>query len=381
METGLISRKTDLPAQLVQFCRYLRGQGFFSGPQEETDALQAFVQHVPANPEEFGQLLAAVLVKSKDQYFRFPELFKQYWSQLERAENSKVTEQEEEQGRRKPAQRAPSIQELKNWLYNGRQSTEEEEIAAFSAAEVFTQKDFSAFSATEVEEIIRIIRQLAHWLAHEQRRRWVTARKARQIDLARSMRKNSSRGGELDYFMWRRRKPQRQKVTLFCDVSKSMDLYARFLIQFMYGFHRVSTRLETFVFSTGLTRISPALHQREFNESLEHLSELVPNWSGGTNIGQSFLHFRRDYGRRYLDRQTTVMILSDGWDQGEAAQLDEQLHFLKKHSRRIIWINPLAGRPGYEPQTVGMQTALPFVDYFTSAHNLETLVEMIRWMR
>jgi len=380
MEKQLVSRKTDFPAQLVQFNRFLRSRGFINGPGEEVDALQALAGSIPENGEAFRSLLAGVWVKNKDQHFLFPTLFQEYWGQLDKAENSKINQQEEEKKQPKK-QQAPSLQELKNWLYNGRQQTEEEEIAAYSGVEVFTQKDFSAFGQEDVEEIVRIIRQFARWLSRQQRRRWTKTNRQRQIDLGRSIRKNLSRNSQLDYFLWRQPKPGRQKITLLCDVSKSMDLYARFLIQFMYAFHRVSTEMETFVFTTSLTRISSALSNREFGDSLEELHTIVPSWSGGTNIGRSFAQFREDYGCRHLGKETTVMILSDGWDQGDEDLLDEQMHFLQKSSRRIIWVNPLAGRPGYSPQTIGMKTAMPYVDYFTSAHNVTTLVDMVRWMK
>ncbi|MEL6274526.1 MAG: VWA domain-containing protein, partial [Bacteroidota bacterium] len=257
--SSLITRQTNLPAHIVQFCRYLRSHRFNCGPEEEMDVLKAIAANVPDSQEAFLHLLGAVLVKNKGQFLRFPELFWDYWSQLQKAEDSKVSTQAEERNQPKPANQPPSLQELKDWLFDGRQSTDTEEIAAFSAADVFTQKDFSAFDDREVEDIMRLLRPFANLLARKQVRRSIRAKQPRQIDLRNSVRKNISRGGEIDYLLWKKPKPSRQKITLFCDVSKSMDLYARFLIQFMYGFHSVSAQLETFVFSTTLTRISTAL--------------------------------------------------------------------------------------------------------------------------
>ncbi|MEL6143373.1 MAG: VWA containing CoxE family protein, partial [Bacteroidota bacterium] len=191
--SSLITRQTNLPAHIVQFCRYLRSHRFNCGPEEEMDVLKAIAANVPDSQEAFLHLLGAVLVKNKGQFLRFPELFWDYWSQLQKAEDSKVSTQAEERNQPKPSNQPPSLQELKDWLFDGRQSTDTEEIAAFSAADVFTQKDFSAFDDREVAEIMRLLRPFARLLARQQARRSIRAKQAGQIDLRNSVRKNISR--------------------------------------------------------------------------------------------------------------------------------------------------------------------------------------------
>ncbi len=360
----------------MQFCRYLRAKGFNCGPTEETEVLRLLTDYTPEKVSSFQHLLGAVLVKNKDQFLRFPALFQTYWTELQKAEDGKVAEQSVSKPQRR--QGAPTLRELKDWLFNGRQTPEEEEIALFSAAEVFTRKDFSTFRQEEVKDMLSILRRFARLLANQQVRRNVSAHRPGRLDLRRTIRQSARQGGDITAFRWKKPKLSPQRITIFCDVSKSMDLYVRFLLQFLYGFHRVSTRMETFVFGTSLTRVSPALHQQAFTASLQQLGELVPDWSGGTNIGKSLATFRQDYGQQYLGRRTTVIILSDGWDQGAADLLDAQLNYLKGHCKKLIWINPLAGRPGYRPETVAMRTALPYVDWLGSAHNVDSLIQLVQ---
>ncbi|MEO0732042.1 MAG: VWA domain-containing protein, partial [Bacteroidota bacterium] len=272
----------------------------------------------------------------------------------------------------------PTLRQLKDWLYRGRQTDEEAEVAAYSATEIFGRKDFTHFSATELDAITAVLHRFARLLYREEHRRRVRTPRSGTIDLRRSIRDNLARGGDLDYFRWCRPKRSRQRITIFCDVSKSMELYSQFLLRFLYGFHRTGVKLEAFVFSTSLTRLTPVLARQDQEASLRQLADLVPQWSGGTDLGRSLRAFREAYGRRYLGRKTTVIVLSDGWDQGDAVVMDHQLRFVRKNCRELVWINPLAGRPGFVPRTRGMVTALPYVDYLTSAHNLETLVELVR---
>ena len=178
--------------------------------------------------------------------------------------------------------------------------------------------------------------------------------------------------------MHRRLRRQRLKLVLICDVSKSMDLYSRFLIQFIYAFQTVYRRIETFVFSTSLHRITDQLKEQSMDEAVARLSEKVPDWSGGTKIGASLKQFVDDFSLKVVDPATVVLVISDGWDTGEVELLSESMAHLKRSSRSLIWLNPLKGSPDYEPTTRGMQAALPHLDLFASAHNLNSLRNLIR---
>ena len=157
-----------------------------------------------------------------------------------------------------------------------------------------------------------------------------------------------------------------------------MDLYSRFLIQFIYAFQSVYRRIETFVFGTSLHRITDILRDEELSIALGYISGTVKDWSGGTKIGASLEQFVSNYGINLVDSQTVVLIISDGWDTGEVDLLENNMQYLHKNSRYVLWLNPLKGSPGFQPTTRGMQAALPYIDFFASAHNIISLKHLVR---
>jgi uncharacterized protein with von Willebrand factor type A (vWA) domain len=158
-----------------------------------------------------------------------------------------------------------------------------------------------------------------------------------------------------------------------------MDLYSRFLIQFIYALQHAIGRVETFVFSTGLHRITASLKRGDLHAALDEIARRVPDWSGGTKIGRSLRAFLDEYGST-LDHQTVAIIISDGWDTGEADVLGASMAELQRRAARVIWLNPLLASPGYEPICQGMRVALPYVDVFAPAHNLDSLRRLERYL-
>ena len=177
---------------------------------------------------------------------------------------------------------------------------------------------------------------------------------------------------DLSEFRFRERRTRKTRIVALCDVSGSMDLYSRFLLQFLYALQGSFARVESFVFSTELRRITEALRERPYATALRGLRDSVHDWSGGTRIGACLSTFESEWGR-LVDRRTVVIVLSDGWDTGDPEELGRVLEALRMRSRRLIWLNPLLGSPGYEPLTQGMQAALPHLSVFASAHNLDSL--------
>jgi uncharacterized protein with von Willebrand factor type A (vWA) domain len=373
----LIQRLGSLSENLIAFCRYLRERDFRIGPAEEADALRALEQLAAFDdPDLFQGCLRATLVRNRRQQQRFDELYAAYWRERDQAVDSKRKDAPE---RKKQPQRAPSLEALKNWLY-GNPSDSETELAAYSPGEHHGQKDFAGFSDEELQEIMRLLQQLLPSLTRRRSRRKQAVRRGLRLDPRQTLRRNLRRGGELMELVYTEPKPRRARLILLCDVSKSMDLYSRFLVQFMYGSQKVFERVEAFVFSTSLQRVTPQLERAEFKDVLRELSETVPGWSGGTRIGASLATFVERY-RRLLDRNSTVLILSDGWDTGEPEVLEEAMRQLRKHAHRIVWLNPLAGRPGYEPSVRGMRVALPYLDAFGAAHSVASLRASVAELR
>jgi uncharacterized protein len=162
---------------------------------------------------------------------------------------------------------------------------------------------------------------------------------------------------------------------LVCDVSGSMEPYARMLLQYMQACVAARRRVEAFVFGTRLTRVTGELQGRDPDRALDRAARAATDWSGGTRIGEALATLNRDHGRR-LGRGSIVVVLSDGWDRGDPEQLGEEMARLERCAHRMLWLNPLKAHPGYEPLTRGMQAALPYVDHFLAGNSLASLEEL-----
>jgi uncharacterized protein with von Willebrand factor type A (vWA) domain len=195
------------------------------------------------------------------------------------------------------------------------------------------------------------------------------------------MRRSLQFGGDAVDLIWQRRKVRKARLVLLCDVSGSMDIYSRFLIQFVYALQGVLGHVESFLFSTSLTRVTDALDHRDIRQALTEAARRVPDWSGGTKIGACLRTFNETHASRLVDPRTVVVICSDGWDTGDVEVLASAMRALRARAGRVIWLNPLLGSPGYEPVTQGMSAAMPFVDVFASAHNLRSLRDLERHLR
>jgi uncharacterized protein with von Willebrand factor type A (vWA) domain len=373
----MILRSTSLSANIVRFCRFLRQKGFASGVEEEAMTLQALQFIDYSDPSVFRLALKTMLCRSKTQAEEFDVLFNDYWKQTGKAVDAKV---KDGSSKKQPSisQQAP-FKSLKTWLH-GNRNDETEETATYSIQENISQKDFSAIPKDDVDELMQIIRALAKRLAAKKNRRYKFSHKINRPDLRQTLRKNLRRGGELLELAWRKPKRNRIKLVLLCDVSKSMELYTTFLIQFMYSFQQVYSRMETFTFGTSLKRITPFLKEKNFREVLNLLGLENNDWAGGTRIGESLDNFVKFYSKKMLDSKTIVIILSDGWDKGNMDILKKSMEFIQARSKKIIWLNPLAGYSSYRPDAAGMQTAMPFIDVFAPVHNAESLRRLGKWL-
>jgi uncharacterized protein len=369
----ILKRHTTLSANVVGFCRYLRSEGFAIAAPEEADALQILSILSPfSSPESLNLALKTCLARTPTQVERFDELANYYWQQVEKAVDSKVTDQEKaQQNRAQPSPQA-QFQNLKDWLYGKNKSEEEAEIHTFSRVETLGKKDFSLLTAEEAKELYDVIQQIARRLARQQNRRYRTADTGR-LDVRQTLRQNLRRGGEILELRRQKKRQERLELVLLCDVSRSMELYSRFVVQFAFAFQQVFRRIETFVFSTKLSKVSEILRGGDFYKNLENLSESVPHWSGGTRIGASLQQFVDEFGDKHLTSRTVIIILSDGWDTDDAAVLTAAMQKIHQKANRVIWLNPLAGQPNFQPSTAAMTAAMPFIDVFAAAHNAEAL--------
>jgi uncharacterized protein with von Willebrand factor type A (vWA) domain len=199
---------------------------------------------------------------------------------------------------------------------------------------------------------------------------------ADRVDLRRTIRRSIPRGGDPIVLAFRRRKAAERRLVIFLDISGSMNAYSLFLVRFAYALHKYFRRVDTFLFSTELVEITDVLRTSDLPGVLRELSRKAAGWAGGTKIGESLQDFYRQYGRKLLSRNTVFIMLSDGWDTGEPELLAEQIRGVSDRVQKLIWLNPLLGLKYYQPVTRGMAAALPYVDVFAPAHNLESLLAL-----
>jgi len=248
-------------------------------------------------------------------------------------------------------------------------------LPAYSPGEDLAKKDFGELRGKESEEAAQAIAALAQTLGERLGRRFEPAPRGKRLDLSRTLRRSLRHGGDLVVLRRKQRRPRKTRFVVLCDVSVSMDSYSRFLLEFMYGFQKHVPRVETFVFSTRLSHITRDLRLLRMGAAYERVSEKVKDWSGGTRIGGALKEYNRRYGGKFSGTQTIVVLLSDGWDQGEIPLLDREMAALKQRVRRLMWLNPLLGMPDYRPIDRGMEAALPHTDDFLDCHDLEKLEE------
>jgi len=373
----------DLTRAMLAFGGMLRASGLPVTTSAVMDAVRALEAVDLMDRAEVYLTLRTVLMSRIEEQPAFDRCFEAFWKfHAEEGQGldglvatiEPVRQDDEpdtaavEAAREKQAQIA-----LDEWEEGEGSDDEPVEVPGLSDREALMEQDFSTFPAEQLDEVARLTVQIAKRLARRVSRRRKPTRRGGTIDLRRSMRANLMKGEIIEL---RRRARRRRKVrlVLLCDVSGSMDLYSRFLLQFLYALQNVFGRVETFTFATRLTRVSDLLRGPSYKRALRRLTE-VRDWSGGTRIGESIREFNQTWGR-LVDRRTIVLVLSDGWDTGEPEVLAKEMLTLKRRAARVIWLNPLLGNPSYEPLTRGMAAALPLVDHFAAAHNLASLREL-----
>jgi uncharacterized protein with von Willebrand factor type A (vWA) domain len=370
--------RADLVAATARFCRLLRARGIPVTSAGARDALRVLEQVDLADRDEMRLALRAVLASSPREVAAFDALFDAFWGGPAAGLGGADGETEGTLVAARFPKLSQETPEFAGWTELGEGSGEPLGLPGLSDLESLGTKDFSAFTPSELDEVERLAARLARRLATRRSRRAGAPGPRGRVDLRRTLRRSLTRGEPVE-LVRRERKLQKTKLVVLCDVSGSMDLYSRLLLQFLHALQNHLGRVETFVFSTGLERVTERLQGRSYRQALDELGRLK-GWSGGTKIGESLTAFLAGW-RRLLDRDTVVLILSDGWDTGDPALLVEALIEMKRRAPKIVWLNPLLGNPDYEPLTQGMAAALPHVDAFLPAHNLESLRDLARYLR
>jgi uncharacterized protein with von Willebrand factor type A (vWA) domain len=363
---------TDLERNIVGFCRLLRERDLLVTPTEVIDALRTADAIDLVDRIEMKLALRTVLTARREDLPVFDATFEEFWRSRQ-AEGGDDHFSQRDRDVRGVGQQQRADAHDQAALDGEEEEREGSDAPRYSPIEVLAHTDFRAFNADQLHEISRAMAIVARRLAMQQSRRYRATRRGQLIDLRRTFRRNVKYGGTIIELARRKRKLRKPRIVLLCDVSRSMETYSTFLLQFIYALQHVLGKVESFVFSTRLTRVTDYFKSADIYMALERVSRDVPDWSGGTRIGDSLRTFNRLWAPRLLDRHTIVLILSDGLDSGEAAFLGREMERIKQRAARVIWLNPLLGDATYRPVARTMRTALAHVNVFASAHNLESL--------
>lgn len=368
---------------LLLFGRVLRGLGLDINPGRMMDLVSALDQIETGRRADFFYAARALLVHDREDLPLFDEAFDRFWRKP--ADGWDVGWQGLARRRRPsgPVVTHPPLKEAPPSA-NDSKSTPGEELfiievtRTYSNREILRHKNFAEMDAEESEAAKQMMSHLL-WQVSERRTRRKRPGKGHLIDLRRTLRRSLRSEGEIFRWSYREPKWKPRPLVVIADISGSMERYTRLLLHFIYGMKAALDQpVEAFVFSTRLTRITRPLQTHDLDLALKNVGQLVNDWAGGTRIGKSLKTFNFDWGRRVLSRGAVVLIISDGWDRGDAALLEREMARLQRNCHRLIWLNPLLGAPDYEPLTRGIQAALPHVHDFLPVHNLASLEDLAK---
>jgi uncharacterized protein with von Willebrand factor type A (vWA) domain len=245
-----------------------------------------------------------------------------------------------------------------------------------SAHELLREKDFAEMSAEEFERARRLLAAVARTRPRRTSRRRTADPRGDRLDMRRLVRRSLRCGGDPVDQAWKARKTVPRKLVVLCDVSGSMDAYARALLLFLHALVGTGHGVEAFGFGTRLTRVTPDLAMRDPEAALAKATAIAVDWGSGTRIGASLKEFNDLYGRRALSRGAIVVVVSDGWEREDNELVAREMAKLARAAYAVVWVNPLKGDPDYQPLAGGMRAALPFVDRFLPGHNIASLEEL-----
>lgn len=367
---------------IVLFGRLLRALGMDVTPTQMLDWVEGLKYVDLRRRQDVKDAARAIFVNHHDFLPLFDKAFDLFWQARGEKELSELDlsafVQQLTQARQEETLAPPEEGDDGS---NGQEKDEEpiiERIYTYSAQEVLRQKDFAEMTVSEVEEIKYLIQHMDWKLEQRRTRRKTPASNGAFIDMRRTLRQNMRYGSEPLQLVWRSRRLKRRPLVVISDISGSMERYSRILLKFIYAISSGLDHVEAFVFSTRLTRITHQLKERDIDMALDQVSQAIPDWAGGTRIGDALKVFNYQWGRRVLGQGAIVLIISDGWDRGDVDLLAHEMRRLQLSCHRLIWLNPLLGMESYEPLTRGIQAALPHIDDFLPVHNLASLEQLGR---
>jgi uncharacterized protein with von Willebrand factor type A (vWA) domain len=372
---------SSLAANLLAFARFLRALGLDVSPSQARDALTAVAAVGVARRSDVYHALCATLVSRAADLAVFAAAFDAFWKDHAAGPRRQASGEPHATVSLEAEVVLPEVNGAETPEPDAPDSDETSErppdvVRTWSGAETLRDQDFADVTPAELEHIRAALSALAWNPGQRRTRRWTPGRGAR-IDLRRAWRE-SLRSGELLRLPTRARTTRPRPLVLLADVSGSMERYSRMLLHFAYALQRARGRVEVFLFSTRLTSVTRELAGGSVDAAMTAVSRRVPDWSGGTRIGDALRTFHVRWARSVLSRRPVVLVVSDGWDRGDPVVLQQQVARLQRSCHRLIWLSPLLGTIDYQPLTRGLVAALPFVDDFLPARTLGNLEDLAR---
>jgi uncharacterized protein len=370
-------RHENLVVHLARFAGGLRERGVRVSLSDEVDAAQALTLVDVSDRAELRRALGVALKIRPRDARAFEELFEVWWTGSPPGAAAFAGDERRSPDRARPLARLARSETVRGFDDRWERESFQGDTPGFSSEALLRGKPFEQCSEADLAAMQRVLARLAARLATRRSRRLVPTRGRGRVDPRRSFRDAVETDGELLRLARRARAIEEPRLIVLCDTSGSMDLYSRFLLSLLLSFKKVARRTELFAFNTTLVRLTPWISASRIGPTLERLSAGVPDWSGGTKIGECLARFVAAYQDEMVDAKTVVIIVSDGLDRGDTAVLVDAMRAISSRARRVIWLNPLLGDPRFEPIQRGMAAALPYVDTLAPAHNLESLERLI----
>jgi len=374
-----------LGANVVQFARLLRRAGLRVGPAETIAAQEALTQVDIGDRAQVRIALRATMVHRREQQEVFDQAFSLFWRDPNAAKQAAAMAMLD--GRPDPeAKKAPPASRRVAEAFAPKPSAPQkpaEEAPPEAIALVASERerlqtmDFEAMSAADIDAAKAEIRRLVLPLDLQRTRRLRPDPRGQVIDLRGTLRQSLRQGGEILEIARRRRVTRPPPLVVLCDISGSMARYAQILLHFLHAVANDRERVQIFLFGTRLSNVTRQLRHRDPEVAFQMVAQIVPDWSGGTRIGEALEQFNRLWARRVLGQGAVVLLVTDGLDRDGAKGLAENMDRLHRSCRRLIWLNPLLRWDGFEPRSQGIRAMLPYVDEFRPVHNLASLRSLI----
>jgi uncharacterized protein with von Willebrand factor type A (vWA) domain len=387
----------DVPAFSVALGRALHGAGVPVTPERSARFARALTLAPPVRRDALYWTARATFVSGREQLEAFDRVFRAVFDGVADPAESRgdttapapLRPRAPDESPRIPSYALPTVSETvagPRWASGGEPSGGEESaaeamLAAASQEERLRRQDFETLEEAELAQVRRLMGRLDVAAPLRRSRRARRGRRGERLDVRATIRRSLRTGGDPVEHARRRRRLRPRRLVLLCDISGSMESYSRAFLQFLSSAVGARAPAEAFVFATRLTRVTRALRGGDPDAAIQRAGEAAPDWSGGTRIGEALKAFNDRHGRRGMARGAVVVIISDGWERGDPELVGREMERLARLAHRIVWVNPRAAAPQWEPLAGGMAAAMPHCDACLSGHSIAALDAVIEAIR